>query len=152
MNFRRVIIIRGVKEMSNRSIVLTEFDVKRLRKLLAEARYSDYRGSEYLEDLAKEIHRGKVLPPEEIPADVITMNSKVRLEDLESGEELIYTVVFPPDADHRQGKISVLAPVGTAILGFRVGDVIEWKVPEGVTRLKVKEVLYQPESSGDFDL
>jgi regulator of nucleoside diphosphate kinase len=147
-----VIISTEEKNMSNRTIVLTEFDVKRLRELLAEARYSDYRGSEYLEDLAKEINRGKVLPPDEIPADVITMNSKVLLEDLESGEEMVYTVVFPADADHRLGKISVLAPIGTALLGYQVGDVIEWQVPEGVTRLKVKEILYQPESAGDFDL
>jgi regulator of nucleoside diphosphate kinase len=138
--------------VSARSIFLTEFDVRRLRELIAEAKHSDYRGSEYLEDLEKELERGQVVAPTKIPPDVITMNSKVRLEDLENGEEMEYTLVFPKDADLSKGNVSVLAPIGTAMLGYRVGDTIEWHVPDGMARLKVKEILYQPESSGDYNL
>lgn len=90
--------------------------------------------------------------PQEIPPDVITMNSKVCLEDTESKEEETYTLVFPEDADVQQGKISVLAPIGTAMLGYQVGDIFEWEVPAGMRKLRVKSILFQPEASGNFEL
>jgi regulator of nucleoside diphosphate kinase len=84
---------------------------------------------------------------EPVPADVVTMNSEVRLMDLDSGETKVYTLVFPSQA-RSKNAVSVLAPIGTAILGYRVGSVIEWRVPRGVRRLKVLAVLYQPEAAG----
>ena len=80
------------------------------------------------------------------------MNSQVVLSDLETSEDVIYTLVFPSDADIDAGKISVLAPIGTAILGYRVGDVIEWMVPSGKRRIAIKELRYQPEAAGDYHL
>jgi len=80
------------------------------------------------------------------------MNSKVRLRDVGRQEEMVYWLVFPGNADPDQNKISILAPIGTALLGYRVGDIIEWKVPAGVTKLKVEEILYQPEATGDSHL
>jgi regulator of nucleoside diphosphate kinase len=80
------------------------------------------------------------------------MNSKVRIKDLNHDEELIYTIVYPNEADFSKNLISILAPIGTAIIGYCVGDTIEWDVPEGKIHLYVEEILYQPESSGDFDL
>ena len=80
------------------------------------------------------------------------MNSQACLIDLDTGEKMTYTLVFPRDADVERGKISVLAPIGTAMLGYRVGDVFEWSVPEGLRRLKVKRILYQPEACGDYQL
>ena len=119
---------------------------------MVEAGHSDYRGSEYLKNLENELERAEVVPPEQIPPDVITMNSKVRLIDTDTGEETVYTLVFPENADLSQNKISVLAPVGTAMLGYRVGDTFEWDVPAGKLTFKVEEILYQPEASGDYDL
>ena len=106
----------------------------------------------YLEKLEGELNRSKVVKSKEIPTDVITMNSKVRLKDLDTREEMIYWLVFPDDANPDQNKISILAPIGTALIGYRVGDVIEWKVPVGLRKLKVLEVLYQPEAAGDYHL
>jgi regulator of nucleoside diphosphate kinase len=80
------------------------------------------------------------------------MNSRVLLLDMDSHEEMEYTLVFPQDADPAQGKISVLAPIGTAMLGYREGDVFSWQVPDGMRRLKVQKILFQPEASGNFDL
>ena len=80
------------------------------------------------------------------------MYSQARLYDLEAGEELVLTLVFPEDADLAENKVSVLAPIGMAMLGYRVGDVFEWQVPAGVSRLKVLEILYQPEAAGDYHL
>ena len=82
------------------------------------------------------------------PADVITLNSTARLVDQETNEEMVYTLVFPEAADIAQGKISVLAPIGTAMLGYKTGDTFEWDTPGGKRTLRVQEILYQPEASG----
>jgi regulator of nucleoside diphosphate kinase len=82
-----------------------------------------------------------VVPRAELPPDVVTMNATVRLRDLETGEEETYTLVYPADADIAENKLSVLAPVGTALLGYRAGDVVEWPVPAGVSRFRIEEVL-----------
>ena len=82
-----------------------------------------------------------MVEPDDVPQDVITMNSTVHLIDLDTKEEMICTLVYPDDADIDQNKISVLAPVGAAILGRGVGDTFEWNVPAGLRRLNVKEIL-----------
>lgn len=138
--------------MENKPIYITEFDLERLQKLLWEAQSTDYRKSEYLENLQIEIGRAVVVSPQDIPRDVITMNSIVCLKDIDTGEEETYTLVFPEDSDFAQGKISVLAPIGTGMLGYKVGDIFEWVVPAGKRRLQVKKIIYQPEASGDFQL
>lgn len=138
--------------MDERPIYITKFDLERLKKLLSESRRGDYRGSEYLDVLEKELDRGHCVAPKDIPPDVITMNSTALLVDVDTGEEMTLTLVFPEDADILQDKISVLAPVGTAMLGYRVGDTFEWEVPDGARRLQVKQILFQPEASGNFDL
>lgn len=138
--------------MSNKPIYITAFDLERLRKLLLDAHGNAYRKSDYLEKLRKELDRAEVVPSQKIPAGVITMNSTVCLEDLDTQEEETYTLVFPEDADIGQGKISVLAPIGTAMLGYEVGDTFEWDVPAGKRRLRITQILYQPEASGDYNL
>ena len=138
--------------MNEKQIVITELDRKRLVDLIISAQSGEYRGSVYLDQLRGELNRAQIVTPQDIPADTITMNSKVALLDLDTREEEIYTLVYPENADSAEGKISILAPVGTAMLGYRVGDVFEWDVPAGKRRLKVDRILYQPESAGDFDL
>jgi len=138
--------------MEERTIYITEFDMKRLRELIAEAKRLDRRGNDYLESLEAELSRGKVVAPTDVPPDVVTMNSRVHLVDLDTEEEMVYTLVFPHEADITQSKISVLAPIGTAILGYRVGDTLTWQVPDGMRRLRVKQILYQPEAAGDYHL
>jgi len=138
--------------MSGKPIHITQFDLERLRKLLLDAQSTNYRKSEYLERLQMEINRAEVVLPKDVPSDVVTMNSTVCIEDLDTQEEEIYTLVFPENADLAQGKISILAPIGTAMLGYEVGDSFEWEVPAGKRRLKVKRILYQPEASGDYHL
>ena len=138
--------------MNEKQIVITELDRQRLVDLILSAQSGEYRGSVYLDQLRGELNRAQIVTPRDIPADTITMNSKVALLDLDTREEEIYTLVYPENADSAEGKISILAPVGTAMLGYRVGDVFEWEVPAGKRRLKVDRILYQPESAGDFDL
>jgi regulator of nucleoside diphosphate kinase len=133
--------------MKQHNILITAQDMERLRPLLDPARKSLSRDQEHLEMLEQELDRAQIVPPFQVPVDVVTMNSKVRLKDLDTGKDATYTLVFPRDADIVQGKISVLAPIGTAILGYRVGDVIEWRVPGRTRKLQVEEVLYQPEAA-----
>ena len=138
--------------MNKRTIYITDFDLKRLREMISTWRRSDFSRRNDLQELEEELNRGLLVEPHTVSGDVITMNSTACLIDLDTGEELVYTLVFPMDADIQQNKISILAPIGTAMLGFGVGDTFEWKVPDGVRRLKVKELLYQPEASGHFHL
>jgi len=135
------------------TIYITEVDRQRLEKLIEiHGERSRLANHEYLHRLGHELDRAEVVAPEDVPEDVITMRSRARLRDLNTREEMIYTLVFPAEANFDEGKISVLAPVGTAMLGYRVGDTIEWQVPSGLRRLKVMEILYQPEAAGDYNL
>lgn len=133
-----------------KDIYITEHDMVRLSKLIEVMTDRDRAGRPYIDKLEEELDRANVVEPRDMPADVITMNSTVRLLDLDSGEELIYSLVFPGLANPDNNAISVLAPIGTALLGYREGDVIEWRVPAGIKRLRVLEVLYQPERAGHF--
>lgn len=137
---------------AQRHVVVTDFDMERLEALIEKERSTRTRDSKNLQELGEELVRAEVVDPAGIPPDVITMNSKVCLKDLDSREELVYTLVFPNEADLASGKISILAPVGTAMIGFRTGDRITWPVPGGVKNLEVKKILYQPEAAGDFHL
>ena len=136
---------------SKDDLVFSSFDKERLTRLLRETDSPTEDRAE-LEDLTREIERGAEVRPEEIPPDVVTMNSTVRLTDLESGTSHVYTIVFPSDADYDKGKISILAPLGTALLGYRVGDIVNWRMPRGDRRLRIDEIVYQPEAAGDFHL
>ena len=136
--------------MKERSLFVTEFDIDRLRALLKGTRLWSTADREYLQHLEEELDRANVVAPKEVPGDVITMNSRLRVRDVDSGRDLTLTIVFPSDADLEQGKISIVAPIGTALLGYRVGDTVEWRVPAGVRRLKIEEILYQPEAAGHY--
>ncbi len=134
-------------------IYITEADRDRLRTLIAVMKHPGHdQVREYLDRLEEELDRAEIVTPQRIPHDVITMRSRVRLRDVVSGQEMVYSLVFPNEADLRQGKISVLAPIGTAMLGYQAGEIIEWDVPAGLKRFKVEEVLYQPEGAGDYHL
>jgi len=132
-------------------IYITEFDLKRLKELIKVAEeFGDKRVVRYLEELDEELDRAEAMKPQEIPDDVITMNSTFRLRDVDTDQETVYTLVFPGDADSARGKVSILAPIGTAVLGYKIGDMIEWEVPAGRKRFKVEQIMYQPEAAGDY--
>jgi regulator of nucleoside diphosphate kinase len=140
------------KKQRTQSIYVTEPEYNRLRALIETTRERQGVDWEYLSKLEAELDRAEIVDAKEIPADVITMRSKVRLKDLVSGEANIYSLVFPTEADFSEGRISILAPIGTAILGYKRGDTIEWPVPSGLRRLKVDKILYQPEAAGNYEL
>ena len=134
--------------MPKRKIVITRHDYEYLKQLLSSDFTQAISPSDFLESLEAELELAEVVNPERVPKNVVTMNSTVKLRDLDTNEVETYTLVFPEEADIVNYKLSVLAPVGTAILGQRVGDVLRWRVPDGWRRLEVVRVLYQPERAG----
>lgn len=138
--------------MAERMIHITKFDMDRLTELIDGLRLSPKANQANLDLLEKELCRAVLVDPQNIPRDVITMNSKVSVTDTDSGEKMTYTLVFPSAANITENKLSVLAPLGMALLGYRKGDVIKWPVPSGIRKLKVGEIIYQPEAAGDYHL
>jgi len=136
--------------MARRKIIITETDHDRLQALLDSEFATAIGPSEYLDNLRMELDRAEIVRPKDVPRNVVTMNSTVVFRDLDTNEKETYTLVFPDSADIANDRLSVLAPVGTAILGERVGDVIKWRVPQGWRRLKIEHVVYQPEREGAF--
>ena len=128
-------------------IYLTQNDLERLSDLL-EA-YSAGSGGRRFDKLENELARAVVVPRDRIPKDVVTMNSRVLFENETTGEHREITLVYPGSADIDAGKISILVPVGTALLGLRVGQSIDWELPSGEKqRYRVVAVPFQPESAG----
>jgi len=122
------------------SITITDVDLARLGHLKDAA------------DLAPELERADIVPFHAVPPNVVTMNSRVAFEDETTGEFRVVTIVYPQEADPSEGKISVMAPVGSALLGLTVGQSIEWCFPDGRPRtLRVVELLYQPEAAEKAD-
>jgi regulator of nucleoside diphosphate kinase len=119
-------------------ITISERDALRLRKLVATGAATHI---EHIEKLKTELERARIVPEAELPPDVIAMNSTVELEDVEDGEIMTYTLVYPESADAAFGKISILAPLGMAMLGFKVGDEFEWPVPAGKLRVRVRQLV-----------
>ncbi len=131
---------------TSKQIYVTENDAMRLEALLSTETGSSG-------PLQTELARATVVAQREIPRGVVTMNSRVRFKDDVTGEESEVQLVYPENADIVEGKISVLAPVGTALLGLTESDSIEWPVPSGKQRvLTVVAVLFQPEAEGRYDL
>ena len=130
------------------SIVLTRLDIQRLEEAL-----DTLDGPiDLLEALEKEMLRARVVSHNSVGPDVITMNSRVRFADESSGREMLLTLVYPDKAG-AEGNVSVLAPVGIALLGLKKGQSIDWTGPNGrVMKLKILDIEYQPEASGDFHL
>jgi regulator of nucleoside diphosphate kinase len=135
-----------------RSIYITQFDMDRLMDLIEGVKAHAKKSNKNLDMLEQELLRAKLVEPKDVPSDVITMNSRVQITDVESAEQMTYTLVYPSAADIGQGRLSILAPLGIALLGYRKGDVIDWVVPSGSKKLRIDNVLYQPEAAGQYDL
>lgn len=129
------------------SRVLTELDHVRIDRLLSRTRHQ---AGESLNTLLDD---ADIVPQQQVPADVVTMNTQVTVEDLQDGTRRKLTVCYPENADPNTGFVSVLSPIGTALLGRRIGEETQWTTPTGaVQRLRILELLFQPEASGDFTL
>jgi len=132
---------------TRRRIFITDDDMARLKDLVRRGRLASRRDQAHLEELEEELDRAEVVAAEDVSPDVVTMHSTVQVRDLDSGRSVVYTLVFPGEADIDRQRISVLAPIGTALIGYRVGDLLEWATPGGTRRLRIEDVLFQPEAA-----
>jgi len=133
-------------------IFVTEKDKQKLGFVIDQALLSNQEDKKYLHKLKQELARANVVAPKDIPKDIVTMNSVVSIKDMDTGEEEVYELGYSGHASDRKNRISIFAPIGMALLGYRAGEQIEWEVPGGVRRIKIIKVLYQPEAAGQFDL
>jgi regulator of nucleoside diphosphate kinase len=130
-----------MKSQEKDKIYITIPDMERLRLLLQAETACGGANSQNLRSLEDELDRAEVVEIDDIPTDLVRMRSWVRLRDLETEEEMFFQLVYPPNADLDSAKISILAPIGTAVLGYRAGDVVEWQVPRGRKRFRIEEVV-----------
>jgi regulator of nucleoside diphosphate kinase len=139
-------------------LLLTEQDAARLRATLARAAYESMRSGEpraegALELLASALRSAILVPPDRMPADVVTMRSRLVLKDVESGARREVALVYPDEERAHEGQVSVLSPVGLALLGLSEGALVAWPLPSGRTAiLRVDSVRYQPEAAEEFHL
>jgi regulator of nucleoside diphosphate kinase len=126
--------------MTDRSIIVTDGDMETLRRLVWALKYSLFRDQRQLELLDEALESAEVRPQGRVPKDVVKMNSRVRVLDFDTRRKGLYTLVFPEEANISRGFVSVLAPLGIALLGRRKGELIETKVPGGIRRLRVEHV------------
>lgn len=138
--------------MSEHPIEITQNDALSLRNLLTYLSVVGHPDRNSGERLRRELDRARIVSSHNVDRRVVTMQSKVVLEDGDTDESMTYTLVHPEYADHDAGRLSVLAPIGTAILGYREGDTIEWEVPAGIRRIRIRKVIHQPEAVGQEHL
>lgn len=132
--------------MRTNSILVTKADMSRLRTLLDWGHSGDGHDQGHVMMLSGELARASEIDLDDMPADVVTMNSRVGVRDPQRGTETFYTLVFPAEADAAAGRLSVLAPLGTALLGRCVGEEIVFHSPAGLRRLRIERILFQPEA------
>lgn len=125
----------------NLPVHLTENDLQKLRTLLRDAEADPEQEPENLKRLESELDRAIVVENGTLPFGLVTMNSRAEMMDLTTGEPGSYTLVFPDDADIDDDLISVLDPLGTAMIGYCTGDKFEWPTPGGTIRFRVGRVL-----------
>lgn len=147
-------VVRRVRyletDVPKRAIYITESDMKRLRELLRTAKDPYGKQRPYHQVLQEELDRATLIADQDVDPDVVTMNSEVRLRDCQTDAEIGCTIVFPESADAAQGRISVLAPLGAALLGYRTGDRVSFTTPGGKRACEIMALTYQPEAAGDL--
>ena len=133
-------------------IIITRNDFSRIQKSIDYAKSMNSIRKNEVENLINELHSAVIVEPHEVPGDVVTMNSSVKIRFPGSNKSMQFQIVYPGDANIRENKISIFSPVATALIGYKAGDEIDWIVPSGLTKIRIEEIVYQPEAAGDFHL
>lgn len=133
-------------------ILLTNLDHTRIKKSIKTALSEKTITQKEADGLLTELNSAQLVESYEIPPDIVTMNSIVKLKFLNQNKEIEIQIVYPADADSGNNKISIFSPIATALIGYKVGDEIEWFVPAGLTKMKIMKIIYQPEKVGEFQL
>lgn len=140
-----------IKQDDMNKITISRLDHARIRKSIDNAKLSGTIHAAEAEKLLLELENAIIVEPRDIPSDVVTMNSEVKISFANTKKSVVFKIVYPDQANIRENKISIFSPIATALIGYRVSDEIEWVVPAGLTRIRIEEILYQPEAAGDYD-
>ena len=133
-------------------LIINRLDYARIKKCIGDAKQFKSISDTEAEKLMKELNSAKIVEPKAIPSDVVTMNSIVRLSFLNNNKQVQFQIVYPDQANLKENKISIFSPIATALIGYKISDEIEWIVPSGLTKLRIDEIIYQPEAAGDYNL
>jgi len=135
-----------------KQLILNRLDYSRIKKCINDAKRFNSISLYEAENLVKELDSAKIVEPKKIPSSVVTMNSIVKISFLNDNKQIQFQIVYPKNANFKDKKISIFSPIATALIGYKVADEIEWIVPAGLTKIRVDEIVYQPEASGHYDL
>jgi len=133
-------------------IILNRLDYSRIKQCISDAKQFKSINASEAENLLKELNSAKIVEPQEIPDNVVTMNSIVKISFPNTTKQIEFQIVYPDKADLKNNKISIFSPIATALIGYKVADQIEWLVPAGPTKITIDEILFQPEASGDYNM
>lgn len=131
---------------------MSRLDYTRIMKSIDDAKSQKTIKADEAEKLINELKSAKIVDPQDVPVDIVTMNSVVKVSFLNTKKEIQFQIVYPDQANFRENKISIFSPVATALIGYKVGDEIEWMVPSGMTKIRIDKIIYQPEAAGDYTL
>ncbi|HLP75184.1 MAG TPA: nucleoside diphosphate kinase regulator [Bacteroidales bacterium] len=135
-----------------KKIVITRNDYSRIHESIHYAKINNSIRTIEAENLVNELQTASIVDPHDVPGNVVTMNSIVRIRFPDSGKSMVFQVVYPDAANIKENKISIFSPVATALIGYKAGDTIEWIVPSGPTKIRIEEIIYQPEAAGQLQL
>jgi regulator of nucleoside diphosphate kinase len=134
------------------TLIINRLDYARIKKSISDAKQFKSLSNMEAEKLIAELESAKIVEPTDIPSDVVTMNSVVKLSFLNNDKQVEFQIVYPNEANLKENKISIFSPIATALIGYKVKDEIEWLVPAGLTKIRIDKIVYQPEAAGDYDL
>jgi len=133
-------------------ITLSRVDYARIKKCINDAKQLKSISITEAEKLMEELNSATIVEPEDMPSDVVTMNSIIKMSFPNIDKHVQFQIVYPNQANVKENKISIFSPIATALIGYKIGDEIEWLVPGGLTKIKIVEIIYQPEAAGDYDI
>lgn len=134
------------------TIQITDLDYNRLNGMIVSMRKNNQKEYNDLLFLESELERAKRTNPRKITSEFVTMNSVIEVLDYDTNKTMEIKLVYPRDANFKLGRISVLSPLGSALLGYSVGSEISYQVPKGMKKMKISRIIYQPEANGEFAL
>lgn len=133
-------------------IIVKRLDYDRIKKCIKDAKQFNSISKKESENLLQELESAEILEPEAIPSNVVTMNSIVKMSFVNTKKQIQFQIVYPNQGNIKEYKISIFSPIATALIGYKVGDEIEWIIPAVLTKLRIDEINYQPEAAGHYNL
>lgn len=135
-----------------KKLIVNRLDYARIKKCINDAKQFKSISKAEADNLLRELESADIVEPQAIPSDVVTMNSIVKISFLNNKKQVQFQMVYPEQANFKENKISIFSPIATALIGYKVDDEIEWIVPSGLTKIRIDEIIYQPEAAGEYSL